>query len=538
MLSEDKKLTFSKAIEIAQGVESAESKAKEFKGSPPAILKVSPHQQKGEKKPCHRCGRSNHSEQVCRFRQATCHNCGKVGHIAPACRSRKTSNFKRSNKKDSPEHTKFVELETTDSDPEELPLFTLGEKATNPIKVDILINGRSLPMELDTGAAVSIISDTTRKAIFPTSQLQTSSVNLKTYTGEPIQVAGELLVNVQHGQQEAKQLPLIVVTGNGPSLLGRNWLQHVRLDWKMIKKVTQHSDSKKRLQELLEKYKEVFQEELGHIKEFKAKLQVQENAKPKIFKPRSVPFAMKAAVDEELDRLEQIGVLEKISSSDWAAPIVTVPKKDGKVRLCGDYKVTINTATDVDQYPLPIPDALFATLSGGKYFTTLDLSQAYQQLELEESSRKYLAVNTHRGLYQYTRLPYGVASAPAQFQKVMDTILQGIPGVTCYIDDILITGATEEEHLQRLEVVLRRLQQHGFRLKKAKCKYMAESVDYLGYLIDSEGLHATEEKLQAILQAPTPRNVQELRSFLGLVNYYGKFISNLATILHPLNALL
>ena len=246
---------------------------------------------------------------------------------------------------------------------------------------------------------------------------------------------------------------------------------------------------------------------------------------------------MKAAVDEELDRLEQIGVLEKILS-DWTAPIVTVPKKDGKVRLCGDYKVTINTDIDVDQYPLPIPDPFFATLSGGKYFTTLDLSQAYQQLELEESSRKYLAISTHRGLYQYTRLPYGVASAPAQFQKVMDTILQGIPGVTCYIDDILITCATVEEYLQRLEEVLQRLQQHGFRLKEGKCKYMAESVDYLGYLIDSEGLHAMEEKLQAILQVPTPRNVQELRSFLGLVNYHGKFISNLATILHPLNALL
>ena len=132
---------------------------------------------------------------------------------------------------------------------------------------------------------------------------------------------------------------------------------------------------------------------------------------------------------------------------------LTVPKKEGKVRLCGDYKVTINTIINVDQYPLPITDGMFAT-SGGKYFTTLDLSQVYQQLELEESSRKYLAVNTHRGLYQYTRLPYGVASAPAQFKKVMDTVLQGLPGVSCYIDDILITGATVE-HLQHLKQFLK-----------------------------------------------------------------------------------
>ena len=182
-----------------------------------------------------------------------------------------------------------------------------------------------------------------------------------------------------------------------------------------------------------------------------------------------------------------------------------------------------------------MPEALFATLSGGKSFTTLDLSQAYQQLELDEASKPYLAISTHRGLYQYTRLPYGVASTPAQFQKVMDTILQGIPGVLCYIDDILITGSSDSEHLQN---VLKRLKQRGVRVKKQKCKYMAASVEYLGHCIDSEGLHATEGKLQAILKAPSLRNVQELRSFLGLVNYYGKFIPNLSTVLHPLNDLL
>ena len=115
--------------------------------------------------------------------------------------------------------------------------------------------------------------------------------------------------------------------------------------------------------------------------------------------------------------------------SEWAAPIVAVPKKDGKFRICGDYKVTVNQALEIDQYPLPKPEDLFATLAGGKKFTKLDLSQAYQQLVLEDDSRKYLTINTHRGLYCYTRLPFGVASAPAMFQQVMDTILQGIPNV-------------------------------------------------------------------------------------------------------------
>ena len=132
---------------------------------------------------------------------------------------------------------------------------------------------------------------------------------------------------------------------------------------------------------------------------------------------------------------------------------MAVPKKDGKFRICGDYIVRVNQALDVDQYPLPKPDDLFATLAGGKRFSKLDLSQAYQQLVLNDESKQYTTINTHRGLYQYTRLPFGVASAPALFQKIMDTILQGIPHVICYIDDILVTGANQEDHLRNLAEV-------------------------------------------------------------------------------------
>ena len=175
---------------------------------------------------------------------------------------------------------------------------------------------------------------------------------------------------------------------------------------------------------------------------------------------------------------------------------------------------------------------------GGKKFTKLDLSQAYQQLLLDEDSAKYVTVNTHRGLYRYNRLPFRVASAPALFQKLMDTVLQGIPNVMCYIDDILITGNNDEEHLHNLASVFERLRQHGLRLKKEKCEFLKDSVEFLGHKIDAEGLHAMPGKIEAIVSAPAPRNVQKLRSFLGLLNYYGKFVQNLSTLVHPLNALL
>lgn len=251
-----------------------------------------------------------------------------------------------------------------------------------------------------------------------------------------------------------------------------------------------------------------------------------------------MPFALREAVGKELDRLESSGVLQKVSHSKWAALNVVVPKKDGQLRLCGNFKVTINLVLLVDQYPLPKPEDLFTALVGGKKFTKLDLKQAYQQMLLEDGSKLLTTINTHQGLYRFTRLPFGVASAPALFQYAMDAILQGIPGVICYVDDILVTGFTDEEHMCRLKTVLKRLQQHRIQLKAEKRSFCRDSVEFLGHTINKNGLHTTTSKVDALKQTPKPRNQQELCFFLGLVHYYGKFIPHLSTLLHPLNVLL
>ena len=192
----------------------------------------------------------------------------------------------------------------------------------------------------------------------------------------------------------------------------------------------------------------------------------------------------------------------------------------------------------VEEYPLPTPEELFSTLAGGKVFSKLDLSQAYLQLPVDEESKQYLTINTHQGLYVYNHLPFGVSSAPAIFQKLMDTVLQGVPGVTCYIDDILVSSANEDSHLQSLEEVFNHLEKHGFRLKLEKCEFLLKSIEYLGHIVSKDGIQPVPTKVEAIVKAPIPVNVQQLRSFLGLTNYYWKFIPNLATLLHPLNALL
>ena len=289
---------------------------------------------------------------------------------------------------------------------------------------------------------------------------------------------------------------------------------------------------------LTEKFAELFSDELGNVKDCPVSLHVKPGARLIFRKPRPVPFTIKAKIDAELNELEKNGVITRIAHNDWAAPIVPVPKKNGCFRICGDYKVTINQALDVDQYPLPKPEELFTALAGGQQFTTLDLSRAYQQIPLDRESAKYVAIHTHRGLYLYNRLPFGVASVPALFQKLMDTILRDIPHVICYLDDILITGTSKEDHLKNLAMVFERLQAYGFRLRKEKCAFLQDSVEYLGHKIDGQGLHTVATKVEAITSASTPQNITELRAFLGMLNYYGKFMPNLSTIIQPLNNLL
>ena len=430
------------------------------------------------------------------------------------------------------ERTKWVENESEDSD-SDFPVHKIAAYSTHPITVKLEIQGKPVVMEVDTGAAVLVISEKTYKGLFPNLTLKEAPMGLKTYTGERIPVLGEVVVEVSY-QQQNHQLSLIVVKGKGHNLYGRDWLMHFKLDWKTIG-LTTLENAKARVNVLLKKYEEVFSGSRGAMRHFSAKLNVKEDIHPIFLKPRSVPFAIREAIEAELKRLEFEGIKEKVPHSKWAAP---VPKGDEKIRICGDYKVTVNQSLQVDQYPLPKPEDLFASLAGGAKFSKIDLTQAYLQLQLEEESREFVTVNTHIGLYRYTRLPFGIVSAPAIFQRTMDTILQGLNHVQCYIDDILVTGADDDEHFHNLEEVLVRLGNHGIRVKSSKCTFFQDSVEYLGHKITSEGLHTTTKKVEAVRLAPAPKNQRELRSFLELLHYYGKFMPNLATLIHPLNSLL
>ena len=206
-------------------------------------------------------------------------------------------------------------------------------------------------------------------------------------------------------------------------------------------------DTSRLLETVLSEFTEVFDGRLGELKGHRVHIQLKPDARPRFIKARPVPYAIKDEIGRELDRLVEQGVYQPISHSDWAAPIVPVTKSDGSIRICGDYKQTVNQAAVCDHYPLPKIEDLLATLNGGQKFTKLDLSQAYQQLVLDDESQRLLTINTHKGLYKPTRLQFGVHSASGMFQREMEKRLSHIPHTVCRVDDILITGATDENHL-------------------------------------------------------------------------------------------
>lgn len=544
----ERDLTLEKAINISVTMEMASREAQQLN----ATGRV--HQLNSDKPteqgPCFRCGKSGHLASTCWCKELDCRHCGKKGHVERACRSKKSTDksSKTENKKDNVRYKQKRHVRTVQHDNERNSNSSEEEVSTRINTVRIMsvdessdgywaepkLQGHSVKMQIDTGSKASLVSRNIYRKYMRHLPLRPSDTEFKAYTGHRVHMEGMTDVTVQCNGQ-TKRLPVYVTKGNHPAIMGRAWLQEIRLDWQTVRKLS-HSSTP--LQEILEKHEEVFRDELGSMKEITVKLHVKPDSKPVFMKARPVPYAIRSKVEADLDALVKNGVLEPVTTSEWATPIVPVPKKDGGIRTCGDFKVTLNPVLVAEQYPLPLIDDLFAGLSGGQKFSKIDLSQAYLQMHVEEQSREMLTINTQKGLFRYCRLPFGITSAPALFQRAMDQILTGLPGVQCYLDDILCTGSTDEEHLRNLDATLQRLKDYGLRVRKDKCDFFRSSVEYLGHVINAEGLHTAPSKVAAVVDAPPPQNISQLRSFLGLLNYYGRFIPNLSSLLQPLHELL
>ncbi|XP_058817207.1 uncharacterized protein K02A2.6-like [Topomyia yanbarensis] len=270
-------------------------------------------------------------------------------------------------------------------------------------------------------------------------------------------------------------------------------------------------------------------EKFPTIKGVKLRINIDDSVTPVAQHVRRVPIALRQQVEDKLNKLLRTGIIEKVDGpSPWVSPLVVVTKDDGELRLCVDMR-RANTAIKREYHVIPTLDDLLARLSGARWFSRLDIKDAYHQVELHESSRHITTFITHLGMFRYTRLMFGVCSASEHFQRIIEQILSDCPYAFNYQDDIFVYGKTEQEHNKALRTVMRALEDHNVILNIRKCKFNATEMEFLGHNISQKGIKPTDDKIITVQQFRPPRSAEEVRSFLGLVGYVGRFIPDLAT---------
>lgn len=287
---------------------------------------------------------------------------------------------------------------------------------------------------------------------------------------------------------------------------------------------------------LMEEYKDCF-EGLGCLPG-KHKIRVDESVSPVVHPCRKVPFALREKLKEELARMEKLEVIKKIDEpTEWVSSLVIVQKKTGALRICLDPR-DLNRAIRREHFKLPTREEIMAQFAGAKWFSKLDASSGFWQLRLDEQSSRLCTFNTPEGRYRFLRLPYGILSAPEVYHKTIHMIFEHIPGVETMMDDVIVWGATREEHDERLRQVLDKTREVNLKLNKDKCEFGVKTLTFVGDVLSEEGVKPDPRKTSAINNMERPNNKDEVRRFLGMVTYLAKFVPQLSTRSAPLRSLL
>ncbi|CAH2105722.1 unnamed protein product [Euphydryas editha] len=479
-------------------------------------------------KACGRCGNSKHTSdgKNCPAIGKSCHFCGKLGHFRQYCKSqlqRKRKIEEHDTQKEGRLSKRWKERKEINNVTEEEVDYVFN--INNDANIECDVGGIKTKMLIDSGSKYNLITDKTwtmlkEKGVTCLSQNKNPEKTLLAYGCKtPLDILGSFETTIKVNNRE-ETAHLYVIANGSRNLLGKDSAINLGV-LKLGVDVNQVKN------EPFPKFKDVL-----------VQIPIDDSQKPVSQPYRRIPIPIEEKIEMKIKELLESDIIEEVHEpSKWISPIVPILKDNGELRLCVDMR-RANKAIMRENHPLPSMEHLLPKIRKAKLFSKLDIKNAFHQLELHPESRHITTFISSKGLYRYKRLMFGITCAPELFQKILEKILLKCDGAINFIDDILIYGRTEQEHDLRLQKVLQVLKENNVLLNNDKCLYKVKQVSFLGHELTSEGVRPLNKYIASVTHFRIPKTVEELQSFLGLVNYINKWIPNMATMTEPLKQLL
>ncbi|KAL7291197.1 hypothetical protein TKK_0015038 [Trichogramma kaykai] len=469
---------------------------------------------------CTRCGSKSHQadNKNCPAIDKRCNKCNFIGHFREQCRSKRTKNNFASNQNYS--NKTFKSKKDSEFD----YIFHIENDDGDDSVVQCSVGSVKIKMLIDSGSKHDIISDKTwnylkLNKVQAFNQVRKPDKVLKSYgNNKPLIIIGsfETIISLNYMN---RQTTIYVIKDGTRDLLGK----HTAIALGVLK-IGLHINN--------------ITTEFPKFKNISVEIPIDETVKPVIQPHRRIPIPLENKVNSKLEELLRKGIIEEVNGpSQWVSPMVPILKENGEIRICIDMR-RANAAIKRENHPLPTMSKLLPSLRGAKYFSRLDIKDAFHQIEIHKDSRNITTFSTSKGLYRYKRLMFGITCAPEIFQKILEKILLKCDGSINFIDDILVFGADSNEHDKRLEKVQEVLQKNGIQLNRTKCLYRVKKIQFLGHELSENGVKPLSKYIDSVVTTQMPTTIEEVQSFLGLINFVGKWIPNLATLTEPFRELL
>ena len=537
LLAEDAStLTFETALAKAEAFERARADRRTAVPSIATVTKPRPVQHSSGSTPkptdsrsrCYRCNSGQHRANYpqCPAKNAVCHNCQRKGHFKSVCKSSSHSH------PHSNSTIAQIDVENTD-DTTHYKLFSSHSRSRPNCTREVVINDQQVSILIDTGAEVNVLPRDCVHGI----DIQPTMTSIKAWGNFPIPVLGTTYVSVRYKSVTVRaffhvvDLPSSAVT----PLFSFELCKDLGLMAELACLGPSNPIENSSTDGVLSKFQDLFERHGSLQTGYEYSVTLKDDAIPFSPPARRLPPSLHDKVKAELDKMEEAGIIKKVTEpTPYCAPMVVAYKKSGDIRICADFR-KLNESVEREHFQIPTFDELTMKVANPKFFSQLDCRSSFHQIPVSAESQSFLSFSTPFGRYAYMKLPFGISTAPEVFSRCMYSILEGIPNILIYIDDLIIWGSTQEEHDKTLETVLQRLDTAGLALNKDKCKFSVQSVSFLGHVWSTDGIHPCPTKIAAIASMPLPDSLTSLRTFLGLATYVGqRYVPHFSSLMAPL----